>query len=256
MRLELKRSLVVTDVETTGTHPQVDRIVQIGLVKLYPNGRITEWQSLINPGEPIAPEITAIHGITDDMVSRAPTFREIAPMLASGLLGCDIGGFNVRFDMLFLKKEFERVGATGILDGAKIVDVFRIFCQKEPRTLTAAVKFYLNQELSGAHDALVDAKATVNVLEAQLERYPELPNTVDEIHAIFFQKPAEGYLDPEGKLAWRHGEATINFGKYATVKLRQVEKKYLEWMLNGDFSYEVKHIIREALEGRFPRRED
>lgn len=253
--LKLERPIVFTDVETTGTHPQVDRIVQIGVVKLYPDGKKTEWSSLVEPGMPIPPEVSTCHGITDDMVKSAPTFRELAPMLASGFMGSDFGGFNVRFDILFLKEEFKRVGATGVMDGVEIVDAYRIYVQKKPRTLTAAVKEYLGEDLIDAHDALVDARASLRVFEAQLEQHPELPQTVGELYQIFFKKPADGHLDPDGKIAWRHGRATLNFSNYATMPLEQVPRSFLNWILQKDFSPEVKHIVREALAGRFPRRD-
>ena len=256
MRLKLTRPLVILDVETTGVHPQVDRIVQIGLVKLYPGDRWpTEWLTLINPCMLIPPEVTRVHGITDAMVADAPRFAEIASKLAGGLKDCDLGGFNVRFDLLFLKNEFSRVGGKTVLDGAKIVDPFRIYSQREPRTLTAAYEYYTGKKLEGAHDALVDARAAAEVLISQLERYPDLPDTVDELHRVYFEQVAEGFLDPDGKLAWRHGLATINFGKWATIPLARVDKGYLKWMMDGDFTPEVKHIIGEALKGSYPRRD-
>lgn len=255
MTLDLKRPLVIFDVETTGIHPQVDRVCQIGLVKLYPTGKVTEWRSLINPTIPIPPEVSAIHGITDEAVKDAPVFKDVAPQLAGGLMGCDVGGFNVRFDVTFIDKEFERVGGKDVLKGCLVVDSFRIFLQKEPRNLEAAVKFYLNREITGAHDALADARSAYQVLVAQLERYPDLPRDVDELHKIYFESPAQGHLDADGKLAWRHNEATINFGKWAAIPIRKVDRGYLEWMLKGDFSEVVKNVIRECIAGRYPRRD-
>jgi len=254
MRLRLERPLVIFDVETTGTHPQVDRVVQIGVIKLHPNGQRTEWETLINPGGPIPPEVTAIHGVSDEMVADAPTFREVAPRLAGGLMGCDLGGYNVAFDIRFLRAEFNRVGGYSVLDGSKVVDAFRIFRVKEPRDLSAALKFYCDKDHIRKHSAIADAQATVDVLLAQLERYPDLPDNVEELHRIFFEKPADGHLDEDGKLAWRHREATINFGKHATVPLRKVDRSYLQWMVNkGEFSETVKRIVRSALEGNYPR---
>lgn len=167
--LDLKRPLIILDVETTGTHPQFDRVVQVGLVKVYPEGRETTWMSLINPGMPIPPETSAIHGITDEMVRSAPTFKTIAPPLAAGLKGCDLAGFQIQFDKFFLEKEFERCGGRNIFEGARIVDALRIYKQRHPRTLTAAVEEYLGEKLEGAHDALVDATATWRVIQAQMK---------------------------------------------------------------------------------------
>ncbi len=256
--LKLKRPLVIFDVETTGTHPQVDRIVQIGIVKVYVEGQTTEWETLINPGMRIPPEATSIHGISDEHVADSPTFKEIAPKLAGGLKNCDVAGYNIRFDMLFLRKEFVRVGGRDVLKDAKIVDAFRIFQQHNPRNLAAAVEHYLKRKMKeGAHNALVDAQETWEVLKAQLEEHSNLPDDVDKLHQIYFESPAEGFLDAEGKIAWRFGEATINFGKWATIPLQNVAQGYLTWMVReGDFAPDVKRIIIEALKGVYPRRED
>ena len=255
--LKLSRPLVILDVETTGVHPQVDRVVQVGLCKMRPNGPTTEWQTLVNPGVSIPPEASAVHHITDEMVAGAPTFKAVAPVLAAGLKDADVGGFNVRFDLQFLIKEFERVGGRNVLEGAKIVDVFRIFKQMYPRDLSAAVKEYLGVELAGAHDALTDARATMQVLEAQMERHRDaLPETVPELHKLFFESPADGFLDVDGKLAWRHGKATLNFGKHPTVPLDEADPGYLRWIVNSsDLSPEVKRIVAEALKGNYPKKE-
>jgi DNA polymerase-3 subunit epsilon len=143
-----------------------------------------------------------------------------------------------------------------VLDGVKVVDSFRIYKQHFPRSLTDAVREYLGEELEGAHDALTDARASWRVLQAQMVRHNDLPETVAELHKVFFETPADGYLDPDGKLAWRFGRATINFGKHATLALDLVPATYLSWMVrDGDFSDNVKRIIREALRGNFPRRD-
>jgi DNA polymerase-3 subunit epsilon len=253
--LNLTRPLVILDVETTGTHPQVDRVVQVGLVKIYPDGREVPWKTLINPCIPIPPEVTVgCHGISDADVVDAPRFKEIAPVLAGGIKDSDVGGFNVMFDLQFLREEFRRVGGRTVLDHVRVVDVFRIYKQKHPRSLGDAVREYLGHDLEGAHDALVDAQATVAVLKAQLERHPDLPTTVDEMHKVFFETPADGFLDADGKLAWRYGRATINFGKNATMPLEFADPGYLRWILNGDFSDSVKRIVRAALNGQFPRK--
>ncbi len=259
--IRLERPLIMLDVETTGVHPQVDRIVQLGLVKLYPEGEDTEWQTLVDPGMPIPPEATECHGITDSIIkaAQAPLFSAIAPVVAKGLSGCDVGGYNIKFDLLFIRTELERYRrgwGDRALEGTRVIDPFRIFCQRQPRSLSDAVEYYCGEKLEGAHDALIDARAALHVFLGQLERYPDLPRSVEELHKVYFETPAEGHLDPEGKLAWRYGEATINFGKWATVPLRKVEQGYLQWMLNNEFSTGVKRIIREALKGNYPRREE
>jgi len=252
---QLKRPLIVFDVETTGLHPQVDRVVQLGLVKVYPDGKVNEWETLINPTIPIPPEVTLVHHITDEMVAKAPTFRDIAPTLAGGIMGSDVGGFNIWFDIRMLRQEFTRVGGKDVLSGCEVVDAYRIFAQKEPRNLEAAYTRYTGKKLEGAHNAMVDARASWEVLLGQLEAYPDLPRDVTELHKIYFKSPAQGHLDVDGKLAWRHNEATVNFGKHATVPLRLVPRDYIQWMLNGDFSDAVKAILRECLAGRYPRRD-
>lgn len=254
MRLKLTRPLVMLDVETTGLHPQVDRIVEIGLVKLYPEGRRTEWRTLVHPEMKIPPEVSKVHGIDDAAVKDAPKFREIASSLAGGLKDCDVGGFNVRFDLMFLKKEFGRLGGHRVLDGCKVVDPYRIHAQRKPRTLVSACQDY-GLPAFEAHTALEDARAATDLLIAQLEQHADLPDTVEELHRVFFETPAEGHLDPDGKLAWRHGVATINFGKWATIPLSRVDRGYLQWMLDGDFTDTVKRVVAEALKGNYPRRD-
>lgn len=255
MPLKLTRPLVCFDVETTGTDPKTDRIVQLGLVKTYPDGRVTEWETLVNPRIAIPPEVTAVHGITDEMVRDAPPFPRVAPMIVAGFRDCDIAGYNVTFDLRFLKEELLRCGApldAGLLDGY-VVDGYRIFKEKEPHDLTTAVAKYLGTDHQGAHTALADARATLGVIEAQIAHYG-LPETPQELHAAFFDKVKPGHLDPEGKIAWRNGEACLNFGKYPGMALRKVDHGYLRWIMAGDFSPKVKAIVGDALRGVYPER--
>lgn len=255
--LELTRPLVVLDVETTGTSPKHDRIIQIGVVKLLPDMVRKEWSTYVNPGMPIPPEATVIHHITDAMVQGAPSFRALAPRFHQALRDCDIAGYNVNFDLSFIKAEFLRVDIAmqaGVLDG-HIVDVFRIFSKMHPRTLTAAAQLYLGQDLEGAHDALIDTRATLDILMTQLEQHPELPHTMPELHSFCFER-MENAVDSEGKFVWRYGEATLAFGAHQGVPLKNVPAQYLRWILANDFSPEVKGIVRNAVAGRYPRKED
>lgn len=254
MTLEIERPAICFDTETTGPNPEQDRIVQLGLVKLYPSGEHSEWETLVNPGIPIAPEIAEIHGITDDMVSKAPTFNEIAPKIVSGFLGCDIIGYNVEFDIDMVRAEMKRIrGAPDPFEGARIVDVFHIYRSNFPRRLENAVEEYLGEKMEGAHDALVDAKYTLRVLLGQIVRH-ELPKRLSPLRDQIY-RPKPGQLDSRGKLVWRFGEATLAFGKYNGRKLRDVPRDYLTWAVNkGDFPSEVKVILRDALQGRFPSR--
>jgi DNA polymerase III subunit epsilon len=254
--IPLNCPLIVIDVETTGHHRKVDRIVQIGLIKIYPDGDRNEWQSYVHPTIPIPPEATKIHGITDEMVKDAPTFANLAPSLAAGFKGCDFGGYNVQFDLGFLEEEFRRVNRPGVING-RVVDAFAIYRRYHPRTLSDAVEEYLGRKMVGAHDAMVDARETLAVLEAQMARhFNDLPDSVHGIHTLLFESADNGYVDPDGKLYWRYGEACLNFGEHAGTPLRLVGRDYLGWVLRKDFPEPFKKLVREALEGRYPRRKD
>jgi len=255
--INLNIPLVVLDVETTGTAFQTDRIIQIGAVKVYPDGRRVEWQTLVDPGVHITAEATECHHITDEMIreAKAPTFKEIAKKLYDSLFGCDVAGYNVGFDLKFINAELERVGLPALKP--RILDAFKIHCEFNPRDLTACVKDYLDEEMEGAHDALVDARYTLRVLEAQLERHQELPRTVEMLHRKFFETPRPGCVDTEGKFAWRDGRPVMNFGKHgeSATPLSQVPRGYWDWILSNDFSDEVKQIARDAKRGVFPQKE-
>jgi len=248
--LDLNCPLVVLDVETTGTHPQVDRVCQIGLVKVYPDGKQTEWETLVNPTVPIPPEVSKVHGITDEKVVEAPTFEDLWMKLAAGLSGCDFAGYNVTFDLRILTEEFKRVRARPeqILNG-RVLDGYKIMLRHEPRTLSAALKFYCQEEHDGAHDALLDVKATIRVLAAQLALY-NLPRDMETLHRTYFETPAEGHVDADGKFVLRHGAIVLNFSKHAGTALSKVENGFLTWMLKGDFSPSTKAIVKEELARR------
>lgn len=251
--LQLQCPLVSLDCEMTGIHPQVDRIVQIGLIKMYPDGKITEWSTLVNPQMAIPSEATAVHHITDEMVKDAPTFKAIAPILLKGLEACDLLGYNLSFDIRFIQAEFVRQNITFV--PGKIIDGFKIYQRMYPRNLEAAVQEYLQEKMEGAHDALTDARNTMQVVVAQLQRHTELPRSVDGLHKMFFETVAAGHIDPEGKLAWRNGEACLNFGKFAGRSLKQLiqsEPGYVQWMIRGEFSPALKTILSKALAGEFP----
>jgi len=242
MILVLERPLIALDLETTGTNPQRDRIVQIGIVKLHLDGREKEWETLVNPGKHILN--TENHGITDEMVENELFFEQIGKMMHPAFIGCDICGFNVGFDLNFLKAEYQRIGINW--EHGKVLDSFQIYKKKERRNLTAAVKFYLNEELEGAHNALVDAKASLRVLLAQIEKY-DLPKSVPELFDLLNEAP-KGYLDKDKKIIIIDERPTINFGKkFNGVALENVQKDYLEWMMRNDFSDQVKEIVKGYL---------
>ena len=242
MKLKLTRPLVFFDLETTGTSISHDRIVEISIVKLMPDGRVLEKTRRINPEMPIPAEATAVHHITDEDVKNEPTFRQIANSLAQLIAGCDIAGFNSnRFDVPLLDAEFERVGVDLDLTKARFIDVQTIYHKKEPRTLSAAYKYYCGEELEGAHGANADTVATMKVLLAQLERYDDLPT---EVGALSEFASNNRNVDIIGRLIYDDQDREIiNFGKYKGQVAAEVLKKdpgYYSWIMAGDFPRTTK----------------
>ena len=253
--IELKRPLVVFDIESTGISPRRDRIIELAAIRVNADGSETSQCWLMNPTIHIPEETTAIHGIADDDVKDCPTFAEKAKEILAFFEGCDISGFNSdRFDTLCLEEEFARCGYNFAAAQRKHVDVQRIFHRKEPRDLTAAVRFYCNRSHDGAHGAEADAKATLEVLKAQLERYADLPRDVDALDE--FIAPHDPLnADRNGIFRWKNGEWTINFGKKRGDSLKRImlnEPNFLKWMLKGDFDSDARMIAADALEGRLP----
>ena len=263
--IELKRPLVVFDLETTGLFPRKDRIIEIAAVKMNPDGSEERLEHLVNPGMPIPPETTAIHGVDDATVKDCPTFAELADEIYAFFEGCDIAGFNSdRYDIPCLESEFLRVGRNFSAAFVNRVDVQRIYHRMEPRDLSTAVKFYCGRPHEGAHGALADALATRDVLAAQLaraqaaepgDRYAELKGK--DVAAI------DGYLVPHdplnadraGMFRWRDGVLYVNFGKKKGEPLKTImlkEPNFLRWIVKGDFDTDVKAIAADALEGRLP----
>jgi len=253
--LALQRPLVFLDLETTGISPLTDRIVEFAGVKLHPGGRRETLDLRIHPGRPIPPAATEIHGISDADVRDAPPFSEVAARIHEFLSGCDLAGYNAaRFDIPLLIEEFRRAGIRFDLEGVRVVDAQVIFHKKEPRTLGAALRFYCGREHESAHRALADVEATIEILDAQLGRYPDVPRDLDRLHDFCNQKnPA--FVDRFGKFVWIEGEACLNFGPHRSKTLREVAENdpgFLEWILRKDFSAEVKGIVGDALQGIFP----
>ena len=256
--LRLDRPLVVFDIESTGTTPRKDRIIELAAVKLMPDGTEISKCWLMNPGVKIPPETTKIHGITDDIVKDCPTFADKADEIFAFFEGCDLSGFNAdRFDIPCLEEEFARVGKNFAPSSRRHVDVQRIYHRMEPRDLSAAVRFYLGRDHTGAHGAEADARATLEVLKAQMEKYPGLPQTVGEMDEYLVPHDPLN-ADRYGMLRWKDGELTINFGKKKGESLRKLllnEPNYLRWIVKGDFDTEVKAIVRDLMEnGRLPPR--
>lgn len=248
--LELKRPLVFFDLETTGLDLYNDRIIQIGAIKYFPDGKQIEYNQFINPNIPIPKEATEIHKITDEMVKDKPLIGDIAKELAEFFYDCDLGGFNIKFfDIPMLQNEFQRIGLSLDLEKVKIVDAMTIFKMKEQRTLAVAYEKYCGRKMENAHDAMADIRASVEVLEGQMKFYNDIPNTVEEIHEYCFPLDPNAY-DLESKLRYINGELAINFGKNKSRTLKELaqsEPGYLHWILGGSFSEKVKNAIRAIL---------
>ena len=247
MNLKLKRPIVFFDLETTGVDTATDRIVEISLVKIDVDGTKSVKTRRINPEMPIPAAATAVHGITDEDVKDEPTFRQIARSLAQYIEGCDFGGFNSnRFDLPMLVEEFMRAGVDVDFRKRKFVDVQTIFHRKEQRTLVAAYKFYCDKDLENAHSAEADTLATYEVLEEQIERYPDIGDTVEQL-AEFSSTGAN--VDFAGRIALNDkGEEIFTFGKYRGQSVEEIFRKepsYYKWMMDGDFPQYTKKVITE-----------
>jgi DNA polymerase-3 subunit epsilon len=245
--LKLKRPIAFLDLETTGVNVASDRIVELSVLKISPNGK-EEWMSTrVNPGIPIPPKTTAIHGIKDEDVVNSPSFKEIAKNLATFLEGCDLAGYNaVKFDIPVLAEEFLRVNIDFSFTKRKYVDVQVIFHKKEQRTLSAAYQFYCKKELEGAHGSKADTQATYEVLKSQLDRYTDLENDIEKL-AVFSTFGSN--VDFAGRIILdENGVEVFNFGKHKGRPVELVfaeEPAYYSWMMNGDFPLYTKKILTE-----------
>jgi DNA polymerase-3 subunit epsilon len=247
LELNLKRPLVFIDLETTGINVASDRIVEISSLKISPNGNEQWMTTLVNPGIPIPPKVTAIHGISDSDVAEAPTFKEIAKNLTSFLEGCDLAGFNaMKFDIPVLAEEFLRANVDFNFIKRKYIDVQVIFHKKEQRTLEAALRFYCKKELENAHSAKADTEATYEVLKAQLDTYSDLENDVDKLAEF---SSFNNNVDFAGRIIRdENGVEIFNFGNHKGRPVDEVfreEPSYYSWMMNGDFPLYTKKILTE-----------
>lgn len=249
MSLQLQRPIAFIDLETTGVNLSSDRIIEVAIVKIMPDGSRQVKRKLINPEMPIPAQSTEIHGITDEMVKDAPTFRQSANELKQFIENCDLGGYNSnRFDIPLLMEEFLRSGIELDLTKRKMVDVQHIFYSMEPRTLTAAYKFYCNKELEGAHSAEHDINATIDVLLSQIKRYPQLGDSVESILGVIGE---EKIVDYARRFSFDDkGVEVFNFGKHkgkAVVDVLKQEPQYYDWMMRGDFPLHTKQKLTEIL---------
>lgn len=258
MKLNLRNPLVFVDLETTGINIVTDRIVEIALLKIHPDGSEEEKLYRINPEIPIPENSVRIHGITDEDVKEAPVFKEVAKILARFLEGCDLAGFNSnRFDIPLLAEEFERAGTDIDLKKRKFVDVQAIFHKMEKRTLSAAYKFYCDKELTDAHSAMGDASATFEVLQAQLDRYREVEfediygiksvPVVNEIAKLSEFSSYDKNVDYAGRIVYdEKGVEIFNFGKNKGQPVEKVLREqpgYYSWIINGEFPLYTKKVL-------------
>ena len=247
MELKLKRPIVFFDLETTGVDTARDRIVEISMIKVMPDGERIVKTRRINPEMHIPEEATAVHGITDDDVRDCPRFAQVAKSLAQFLEGCDFGGFNSnRFDLPVLVEEFMRAGVDVNFKRLRFVDVQNIFHKMEQRTLVAAYKIYCDKDLTDAHSAEADTMATYEVLKAQLDRYPELQNDIDALADFSSRGETADYA---GRIGYDDkGVEVFTFGKYRGRSVERVfeeDPSYYTWIMNGDFPLYTKKVITE-----------
>lgn len=248
-QLALKKPIIFFDLETTGTDTGTDRIVEIAMVKLNPNGTRDKYVKRLNPTIPISAESTAIHGISNEDVKDCPTFKQVAKEIHEWMKGCDLGGYNaVRFDIPMLAEELLRCGVPVDFTERQFVDVQQIFFKMESRTLSAAYEFYCKKELTNAHSAEADIEATIEILEAQLDKYKTLTNDVKALHT--FGNGDEESVDYARRMVMKDGHPIFNFGKYKGRKVEEVfneQPQYYDWMMNADFPLHTKQKLTEIL---------
>lgn len=259
MYLKLKNPLVFFDLETTGTNISQDRIIEYSFVKVMPDGEVIKNTERVNPERPIPLESSLIHGIYDKDIADKPPFKSVAKELASFLDGCDLSGFNIlKFDVPVLVEEFLRADVDFDISKRKLVDAQKIFHMMEKRTLSAAYKFYCGKELVDAHSAEADTLATLEVLDAQVQKYEgellkdlkgnaigTIENSVDTIHKL----TTDNMVDLAGRFVFNSDNVEVfNFGKHKGKPVEEVLKKepgYYDWMMKGDFPHDTKRRLTQ-----------
>ena len=259
MKLNLKVPLCFFDLETTGTNITQDRIIEIAVIKVMPNGELLKKTSIVNPTIPIPAESSLFHGIYDKDVTGKPTFKELAKEYARFFEGADLSGFNIiKFDVPMLVEEFLRADVDFDYDRKKIIDAQKIYHMMEKRTLSAAVKFYCEKDLENSHSAEADTIATMEVLTAQISRYENqsvidaLGNEVGKIKndmEVLHQLTTSNMIDLAGRMVRNeNGDPIINFGKHKNKLVLQVlkdEPSYYDWVMKGDFPLDTKRKLTE-----------
>jgi DNA polymerase III subunit epsilon len=251
--IQLSRPLAVVDLETTGTAPLKDRIIEIGIVRIEIDGTRRTKCRRINPEIPIPRESTSVHKISDSDVANEPTFRQIAKSLRDEWLSnCDLCGYNiVKFDLPMLRAEFMRANVSFPIEDLAIVDPFLIYQRFEKRDLETAVHYFLNRAHVNSHNALADAIVTADILEVMVQKYSDLPKTPE---AIYQTHKLDKYEDLSGKFRWVNGELTVNFGRRRgepVAKVLSEDRSFFEWMMNeGDFPRDTKKVCWNILNGK------
>ena len=251
MNLSLDRPIAFIDLETTGLNPSFDRIIELSALKVHPDGSEEVKSVRVNPEMPISAGSTRVHGIKDEDVAGEATFSRYAKNLMAFLDGCDLAGFNaIRFDLPMLRAEFARVGIQLDLENRSVVDPMVIFHQMEPRDLGAAYQKYCDKTLdAAAHTSSGDVRAAMEILDAQVHHYPELGGSMTSLHEMCHPKEPD-WIDDEGKLLTTDDGPALGFGKYRGRLLKDIARldaDYLDWIVYGDFTDQVKQVVREAV---------
>lgn len=255
--MKLSRTLVVLDLETTGTWIEKDKIIEIAMVKCFVDGRKEILDRRVNPGISIPARVSEITGIKNEDVKDKPLFFEIAREVIDFIADADLGGFNLeRFDIPLLARELNEAGLKLDTNGRHIFDAQKVYHLNVKRDLSAAYQLYCNKPLEGAHCAIVDTQATLEILEAQTQMYSKGSSELDSLLEFEYTQSSE-YFDSDRKFRWWNGELYMMFGKYArTENIREIAKKdpsYLQWMLTKDFSDDVKGMVQGVLNGKHPQ---
>lgn len=254
--MKLSHTLIVLDLETTGTWVERDKIIEIAMVKSFPDNRTETYLKKVNPGVPIPAVISQLVGITDKDVKDAPAFKDIAKEVLEFIGDSDLAGFNIeKFDLPLLERELREANIHFNWRTHKVYDAQRVYHLNEKRDLYAAYKFYCNKDLDNAHSALADAQATLEILDAQVVKYGKEDGDLEHLGQYRYRTTEEFY-DKERKFRWWNGKLYMMFGKHANKytlqEIVQKDRGYLEWILSAQFSEEVKDLVENALNGRFP----
>ncbi len=251
MKISLKKPFIILDLEATGLDVAKDRIIEIGMLKRFPDGKEERFLERINPEMPITPEAAEITGITDEMVKDAPTFQSLVSKIAAFIDDADLGGYNSnKFDIPMLAEEFLRTDSDFDIRKRVFVDVQNIFHKMEQRTLSAAYQFYCEKQMENAHNAAYDAEVTFEVFKAQLEKYSGIGESIEEL-AIFTRYGNNELADFAGRLALIKGKVAYNFGKHkgkTVEEVDRIEPGYYGWMQDADFPRFTKQVLKDEME--------